>query len=349
MSRAWLAPELRFARTRRDWATTFQIARRVAPGPHRDQLPWGVLLPVRNFTWDILPALLDLVERVRSGRGEGQGPWWRRTFREVLGQPGLDPEANCLLLEEGGEVQGFCLIFPELPVGRTVLELETAPHLVGSLAEREVLRQGVARARELGARVAHLCLPQRSPRRELLEQEGFSRVCVYWEMVWRQERVPPVSLPHGFSVRPLEAGDAPTLTAVQNAAFAGSWGFCPNTVEQVQYRSAMTNTSPRGILFLCHGERVAGYCWTSVAPVEGQTRGLISMVGVVPDYRRRGVGRPVLLAGMEYLRSIGVDDIGLNVDRNNTPAIRLYTSVGFQKMRELHWFEFSLGAAAPAR
>jgi mycothiol synthase len=309
----------------------------------------GVLLPVRNFTWDTLPTLLDLVERAKSGSSGGEGPWWRQTFREVLGQPGLDPEANCLLLEEGGELQGFCLIFPELPVGRTVLELETLPHLASSLSEREVLRRAVGRARELGARVVHLCLPQSSPRRELLEQEGFSRVCVYWEMVWRQEQLPPVTLPHGFSVRPFKAGDAPTLTAVQNAAFAGSWGFCPNTVEQIEYRSAMTNTSPGGILFLCHGERVAGYCWTSVAPVGGQTRGLISMVGVAPDYRRRGVGRPVLLAGMEYLRSIGVDDIGLNVDRNNTPAIGLYTSVGFQKVRELNWFEFNVRAAAPGR
>jgi mycothiol synthase len=168
-------------------------------------------------------------------------------------------------------------------------------------------------------------------------------------MVWRQEQLPQVLLPHGFSIRPFKAGDAPTLTAVQNAAFAGSWGFCPNTVEQVEYRSAMTNTSPRGILFLCHGEQVAGYCWTCVVPLGSQTRGLISMVGVLPDYRRRGVGRPVLLAGMDYLRSIGVYDIGLNVDRDNAPALRLYNSVGFQKVRELHWFEINLGAAAPGR
>ncbi len=45
---------------------------------------------------------------------------------------------------------------------------------------------------------------------------------------------------------------------------------------------------------------------------------------------------------MDYLQSINVDEIGLHVDGNNTPAIRLYTSVGFEKVGELHWYEYNL-------
>jgi ribosomal protein S18 acetylase RimI-like enzyme len=52
------------------------------------------------------------------------------------------------------------------------------------------------------------------------------------------------------------------------------------------------------------------------------------------------VSKPVLVAGMKHLQSIHVDEIGLHVDGQNTPAIRLYTSVGFEKVGELHWYEY---------
>ena len=93
---------------------------------------------------------------------------------------------------------------------------------------------------------------------------------------------------------------------------------------------------------LSHGDEIAGYCWTCVSPLNDKTKGLIGMIGVVPDYRGRGVSKPILLAGIEYLQSIEVAEIGLQVDGSNTPAIRLYTSVGFEKRGELHWFERKL-------
>jgi mycothiol synthase len=66
------------------------------------------------------------------------------------------------------------------------------------------------------------------------------------------------------------------------------------------------------------------------------------MIGVAPDYRGRGLSKPLLVAGMRYLLSAGVSEIGLHVDGANTPAIRLYQSVGFQKIGELNWFEIKL-------
>ena len=54
-----------------------------------------------------------------------------------------------------------------------------------------------------------------------------------------------------------------------------------------------------------------------------------------------------LTAGMEYLQSAGVAEIGLEVDGNNTPAIRLYHSAGLAKVGELNWFELNL--TAPVR
>ena len=161
-------------------------------------------------------------------------------------------------------------------------------------------------------------------------------------MVWRQDSLPVTPVPDGFNVRPFQAGDAALLAEVQNSAFAASWGFSPNTPEQIEYRSSMANTSHQGILFLVRGENIAGYCWTCMVPVKGNIRGVIGMIGVVPDFRGQGISHSILLAGMHYLRTLNVSEIGLEVDGSNTPGVRLYTSVGFQKVGERHWFELEL-------
>ena len=288
-----------------------------------------------------MPALLDFVEAASGWSAQGR-PLGRDTFREVLDQPGLAPAENCLLLEEADTVQGFCLVSPELPIGRAVLDLKVAPHLAGGYREREALRWGLVRATELGASIAHLCLDSYGPRATLLNEEGFSQVRTYSDMVWHKDALPEWEIPPGFAVGSFQSGDAALLAEVQNAAFAGSWGFCPNTVEQIEYRTSMANTSHGGILFLYQGERAAGYCWTCIAPVDKGIRGLVGMIGIAPEFRGRGISRTILLAGMEYLRSINVVDIGLQVDGSNTPAIRLYTSVGFERAGDLYWFEREL-------
>jgi mycothiol synthase len=179
-----------------------------------------------------------------------------------------------------------------------------------------------------------------------VEREGFRLARVYCDLVWRHDALPePGPLPGGFSLRPFQPGDAPLLTQVQNAAFGDTWGFCPNTVAQIEYRTRMSHTARRGIFLLFDPyapEQPAGYCWTGLAPVAGRTRGVIGMIGVAPPYRGRGLSRPLLLAGMAYLRSVGVYDIGLHVDQANAPARRLYDAVGFQQVGELDWLEVEL-------
>ena len=266
----------------------------------------------------------------------------QRGFQENLKQPDLYPEDNCLLLEADGRILGCCLIFPEPPINRAVLALDVAPQIEGSEPEEELVKQAIGRAGELNAKVAHICLGQDSLRSELLQRGGFHLERVYWDMKWMGDRLPPVEAPNGFTLRHFQPGDAAALAMVQNAAFTGSWGFCPNTVEQVEYRSSMSNTSHQGILFLYDHDQLAGYCWTCVAPSNGKTKGIIGMIGIAPDYRGKGVSKPVLVAGMEYLQSIQADEIGLHVDGSNTPAIRLYMSVGFEKVGELHWYEYTL-------
>jgi mycothiol synthase len=50
---------------------------------------------------------------------------------------------------------------------------------------------------------------------------------------------------------------------------------------------------------------------------------------VDPDAGRRGLGRLLALVGLEHLAQSGLENVILYVDGDNTPAVRLYLSLGF--------------------
>ncbi len=295
-------------------------------------------MPVVNYTDNHKPALLEFVASQHGPTSE-QYDLCRGTFQGVLGQPGLEPTQNCLLLEQSGQIKGLALIFREPPINRSVIEVMTSPDLAGSPVEVELVQQALARVEARGVGVVHICVLPGSERGRILEQLGFSPVRTYVEMLWDQDDLPDLALPQGYMVRSFQNGDTSLLTQVQNDAFTGSWGFCPNTEEQIEYRTHMPNTTNAGILFLFEGDVPSGYCWTVMAPVDNGVRGMIGMIGVVPRFRGKGVSRHILQAGMKHLRSTGLAEIGLEVDKENGPAVRLYTSTGFKTLGERHWFE----------
>jgi mycothiol synthase len=63
------------------------------------------------------------------------------------------------------------------------------------------------------------------------------------------------------------------------------------------------------------------------------------MMGVDPDYRGRGLGRQLLLAGLSYLKSKDLRRVELTVDSENKEACTLYKSVGFKLWTSSLWYE----------
>ena len=52
---------------------------------------------------------------------------------------------------------------------------------------------------------------------------------------------------------------------------------------------------------------------------------------VARDYRRRGVGRALLEAAVEWARASGASKLELHVFPHNQGAIKLYESFGFER------------------
>jgi len=57
---------------------------------------------------------------------------------------------------------------------------------------------------------------------------------------------------------------------------------------------------------------------------------VVGTVGVLPEYRRRGLARAILESALELMRKRGARRAWLSVINGNTPAQRLYESLGFE-------------------
>ena len=75
--------------------------------------------------------------------------------------------------------------------------------------------------------------------------------------------------------------------------------------------------------------RVVGWCDVSPKPFEGfQHSGTLGM-GMLPDYRNRGVGSALLAHTLQTSREQGLTRIELEVFGSNQPAIHIYLRAGF--------------------
>ena len=64
---------------------------------------------------------------------------------------------------------------------------------------------------------------------------------------------------------------------------------------------------------------------------DSASEGYIEFIGVSPEARRQGVGKRVLLTGMNWLfHAQGMPQIGLTTDEDNAGAQRLYEQAGFR-------------------
>ena len=307
----------------------------------------GSPFAIRNYRSDDFDAFLRLNFEAEEEDGTGRylSP---RALSEYLRRPKYLPERDLFIAELDGSVIGCLDMTPEVGIGRVVLDCLVHPEHRGKGVATELMHHALRRAADLEARLAHANIAQDNlAARRLLEKLGFGMIRRYLELRLQMSevRLPGADdLPHSW--HHLSHGQEEELTEIQNRAFAGSWGFNPNTVEDITYRINLSGSSPSDIILATEGDKVLGYCWTT-ADERGETgvggyKGRIHMIGVTPECRGKGVGRTVLLAGLFHLRSKGAEVVVLTVDSENRAAGALYESVGFKISATTVWYEKKL-------
>ncbi|UCF93185.1 MAG: GNAT family N-acetyltransferase [Desulfobacterales bacterium] len=267
---------------------------------------------------------------------------------EFLNWPNFFPQKNLFLAETAKNLIGFISVFLELEIGRAVSDVLVHPRHRRKGVASQLFARALGHAREAGARVIQVCLPEADRRaRNWASRLNLQRVRRFLEMrLDIRNRPPPPVERSGFTLRLLQVGEEDQMTAIQNRSFAGTWGFKPNTTEEITYRLNLGGRCPEDVVMAYAGDNPVGYCWTTVNPEKNaalkEKKGQIHMLGVDPDCLQMGLGKEILLVGLARLQHKGIEVVELTVDSNNQAARALYESVGFEVCANTLWFEKKL-------
>jgi ribosomal protein S18 acetylase RimI-like enzyme len=280
-------------------------------------------------------------------------PEWTAVFRLVFGH--LDPvdrnqrEATALYLLQTGELDPeglFVLRGPEGLNGAVVcLSVPGASGLLwppgvvadGCRPEREdvLVRHGLAWLRQRGAKLVQTLLP---PEEEQLAapllRNGFRRVTDLWYM--RHERgtaLAGLDAPVRLAFQPFDETDPSLFRQTLLRSYEQTLD-CPEvngvrTIEEVLagHRAQGTYDPGRWWLALEEDEPV-GVLIVAELPESGDWE--VAYMGVVPEARRRGHGREMLLKALTEARAAEAGRVLLSVDVRNRPAWHLYRGMGFE-------------------
>jgi mycothiol synthase len=287
------------------------------------------LRPVRTaqLTPDQQAAVLALVASARDA--DGVAPMSEQALLAVRGRSGRPVEH--VLASADDELTGY------LQLDDDSAELVVVP------SHR---RHGVASALlaqvPAGTRVwAHGDLPASQ---RFASAEGLEVVRELFLLGRRFAEAGPLDepvLPDGLVARSFRPGrDEEEWLRVNAAAFAHHAEQGRMNRADLDARMAEPWFDPDGLIVVvpeADPDTLAAFHWTKKhSATTGGARhghevavGEVYVVAVDPAYQGKGLGRPVTLLGLAYLRDHGVDDVILYVDGDNAAALAVYRGLGF--------------------
>lgn len=123
------------------------------------------------------------------------------------------------------------------------------------------------------------------------------------------------------------------LAALMDApdAFGSTWS-AEQARPPAQWRDRLVAAHTSGLdlpLVAVVDERAVGLLWAKVDAADARTVHLFQM-WVAPAMRGQGIGKSLLERAISWARSVHAEAVQLGVTCADTPALRLYRSIGFQ-------------------
>lgn len=193
----------------------------------------------------------------------------------------------------------------------------------------DLLKAALDEVRLLGGGHVHLWVAKPTPVTDAMAQGcGLSRGRDLYQM----RRPLPMDDDHPrVPVRAFQPGvDEQEWLEVNNRAFAshpeqGGW-----TLDTILERESESWFDPDGFLLYERDGKLVGSCWTKVHRETEPPMGEIYVISVDPEFTGGGIGKSLVLAGLDYLSKLGLEVAMLYVDADNEPAVKLYRSLGFE-------------------
>ncbi|MGN0537524.1 MAG: ribosomal protein S18-alanine N-acetyltransferase [Acutalibacteraceae bacterium] len=110
------------------------------------------------------------------------------------------------------------------------------------------------------------------------------------------------------------------LAELERLCFSDPWS-------ENSLREMLTSETARFFVALAD-EQVAGYMGTHIVCDSAY----VDNIAVFPQYRRHGIAKALFDHVFTMIQANGVEFISLEVRPSNTPALKLYQSLGFENM-----------------
>lgn len=289
-------------------------------------------------------ALIDACYRATIGEG---GPSLADKENHWT-TPGLDLARDVqLIFAPGGRLVGL-LEFLDVSESHTQpsLNLQVHPEYQPGLVGAYLLQWADRRAQALldlappGAPIDLLASvdARERLRRDLLLAHGYVEVRTFWRMLLETDVPPPVPpQPAGIQLRsPVPGVDDRLVHGVIEEAFAGHWRYEPLPFDQWRHWNIEDDDFDPSLWSLALvGETAIGalLAWPSFHG--DPTTGWISELGVLPTWRRQGIGRALIQRAFATLYRRGIGRVMLMVDTENTSGANyFYEQVGMRPAQQ---------------
>lgn len=167
-----------------------------------------------------------------------------------------------------------------------------------------------------------------------------------YRQLHRMERpLPVIDAPYDIRWRPFrpEADDAAWLE-LNRLSFSAHPIQGTMVQEDLDRAKADTSFNPEGFVISREGDEMTGFCWTKIHHDTKPPVGEIYIIGAHPKHQGRGLGRALVLAGLDWLSAQGLTVGMLYVETNNEPAVRLYLRLGFEIVHDFQCWRRNIEA-----
>jgi len=135
------------------------------------------------------------------------------------------------------------------------------------------------------------------------------------------------------AIATMESADIEAIVAVNNRAFHDHPEQGAMTMEAFETLMTQPWFDPAGVLVAREGDRIAGFCITKH---DKDQDGEIFVIAVDPVDQHSGMGKELIWAGFDVLRSRAIETVIVWVDETNETAVRMYASLGLTEDFRTH-------------
>ena len=272
------------------------------------------------------------------------------------------------LFEVGGDIVGIFIddalvAFAEVRVWRSVpvrpaLYGYVHPDYRGRGFGTQLTHWGIERAKRFiplvpdNARVVLQAFSAQEAGQALFEHEGFNNTRQSWFMrIDLSDEPDAPNLPDGFRwVTMADEATVEDIARVHQFTFRDHRGSIDEPLEEATKRwqaiiRSREHFDPSLYAIIKEGDADVAIVIVQPQSDDDANKGIVDLLGVMPDYRRRGFGKQLLNFAFTELYKRGKDSCELNVDGSSiTGATRLYEKAGMRVVKIYNAYELELRA-----